>query len=156
MSPVEFLPLGDDRPYFRRPTIFTPRSAHGGATLNYISPRAESPTVLIVDQSEECREVLRTMLQRRGLRTVEATEAAHGLELAREHCPDVIVLDLESNASDESSIRDQFGDQQTRRDASMVILGSLPRAPETARTRFVQKPYHYAPLIRTIEQLLEN
>ena len=50
-----------------------------------------SPTVLIVDPSADNREVLRTALARRGLTIFEAEAADRGLELAREHRPDVIV-----------------------------------------------------------------
>ena len=53
------------------------------------------PSVLIVDRSEETREVLQTVLERRGVRTLAAGRTAAGLDLARRHQPDLIVLDLE-------------------------------------------------------------
>ena len=52
-------------------------------------------SVLIIDASEETREVLQTALERRGLRILAADRARRGLELARRHHPDLIVLDLE-------------------------------------------------------------
>ena len=52
-------------------------------------------SVLIVDRSEETREVLQTVLERRGVRTLAAGRAEMGLELARRHHPDLVVLDLE-------------------------------------------------------------
>ena len=51
-------------------------------------------SVLIVDRSEETREVLQTVLERRGERTLAASRAVKGLELARRHRPDLVVLDL--------------------------------------------------------------
>ena len=42
-------------------------------------PDELSKRVLIVDQSEDNREVLRTALQRRGLRTIEASGVDQGL-----------------------------------------------------------------------------
>jgi len=52
-------------------------------------------SVLIVDRSQETREVLQTALERRGVRTLAAGASATGLRLARQHQPDLIVLDLE-------------------------------------------------------------
>lgn len=111
-------------------------------------------SVLIVDCSEESREVLRTVLGRRGLRILEATEARQGLELARRHHPGVIVLDLETESADDATVRDQY-DLQTRREgASLVVLGrSVHSAP--VRGAVVSKPYHFAPLVRKIEELLD-
>ena len=51
--------------------------------------------VLIVDRSEENQEVLRTALERRGLRILAASRARQGMDLARAYRPDLIVLDLE-------------------------------------------------------------
>jgi two-component system cell cycle response regulator DivK len=110
-----------------------------------------SPSVLIVDSSAENREVLRTVLARRGLRIFEAEEAERGLELAREHHPDVIVLDVESQT--EANIEDQFGAEVSEQHSSLVILGQTRRAAAEPTARFVAKPYHFAPLVHTIELL---
>ena len=58
-------------------------------------PSAQS--VLIVDRLSETREVLRTVLERRGLRVYEATEQTEGWKLARQHHPDLIVIDVEDS-----------------------------------------------------------
>jgi CheY-like chemotaxis protein len=129
-------------------------SAQGGAALIPSRFAAAPQSVLIVDRSEESREVLRTVLGRRGLRILEATEARQGLELARRHHPGVIVLDLETESADDDAVRDQYDVQSTREGASLVVLGrSVRSAP--ARGAVVSKPYHFAPLIRKIEELLD-
>ncbi len=132
--------------------------------------------VLIVDRSEETREVLQTVLERRGVRTLAAGRAETGLELARRHRPELIVLDLESwdarvpPAFDKADILptlDEAGKMpalqgpgkmpapQPEYEPHLVLLGSLrgwrDRLP---KGEFVPKPYHYAPLIRRIEELL--
>jgi two-component system, cell cycle response regulator DivK len=114
--------------------------------------RIPSPSVLIVDSSAENREVLRTVLARRGLRIFEADEAERGLELAREHHPDVIVLDVESQAAD-ASLEDQFGAEASEQQTSLVILGKARCALAGGRAQVVAKPYHFAPLVHTIELL---
>ena len=42
-------------------------------------------SVLIVDQSEENREVLRTVLERHGVRIITASRTKEGADLARRH-----------------------------------------------------------------------
>ena len=132
-------------------------------------------SVLIVDRSDDTREVLQTALRRRGLRTLAASRATTGLELARRHHPDLIVLDLELDASeldtselDTSGLDDSGPDslcasfaEHSRTDRTpLVMLGSLrrdhlQRCPAGLPDgECVPKPYHYGPLIRRIEELL--
>ena len=113
-------------------------------------------SVLIVDQSDECREVLRTVLEHRGLRILEADAAETGLELARRHRPDLIVLDMELDASSPTSVTGEFASPCGAKPTPLVVLGSVRRADRPSAGEFVAKPYQYAPLIRRIEQLLEE
>jgi two-component system, response regulator RegA len=113
------------------------------------------PTVLIVDRSDETLEVLQTALERRGLRTFAATAADRGLALARQHCPDLIVLDLEMDASSPETLSAPFAAHAQAGHTPLVMLGTARR--DTQRLpegEFVAKPYHYGPLIRKIEELL--
>lgn len=113
-------------------------------------------SVLIVDSSEETREVLQTALERRGLRIFSAGQARQGLDLAKEHHPDVIVLDLEVDDSGPDCISAPFAEQSRTDRAPLVLLGSIRRRQPPAGGEFVAKPYHYGPLIRKIEELLAS
>jgi DNA-binding response OmpR family regulator len=97
--------------------------------------------------------VLRTALSRRGIRTIEAAAAAEGLELAREHHPDVIVLDLEGERIDAAAIRQQFATEAGDQESRLIVLGRVRRGPAFTGGHVIGKPYHFAPLIHTIEQL---
>jgi CheY-like chemotaxis protein len=130
-------------------------------------------SVLIVDRSRETREVLQTALERRGVRTLAAGRTEKGLELARLHQPDLIVLDLElEDMPDCLPVGQAFlPDRELTRakpraadepetaqyQPQMILLGSLRglrnHLPEG---EFVRKPYHYGPLIRKIEELLAS
>lgn len=111
--------------------------------------------VLIVDQSADSRSVLRTVLERRGVQIFEAPGARQGLEIVREQRPEVVVLDWESAAGEDASIRAAYESELTSHRAELVILGNLRRCELTADQHLVRKPYHYGPLIRKIEQLIE-
>lgn len=115
-------------------------------------------SVLIVDRSEETREVLKTALERRGMRIFAASRAERGLELARQHQPDLIVLDLEVDNSAPETVCEPFAKHAQGHQTPMVVLGSLRCPTHDAKDgqsrEFVSKPYHYGPLIRKIEELL--
>lgn len=114
-------------------------------------------SVLIVDSSEETREVLRTALEKRGMRILSASRADEGLVMARQHRPDLIVLDMEMQPGCTEAVTDGFTDESRQHDTPLVLLGTARRCRlQMPREQFVAKPYHYTPLIRRIEALLEQ
>ena len=115
----------------------------------------QPPSVLIVDRSEETREVLTTALERRGLRILSASRPGRGLQLAREHHPDLIVLDLEAEGGEADEVCTPFAEQSRANQTTLVVLGSVRRDyPYPTVGEIIPKPYHYGPLIRRIEELV--
>ncbi|HUY87409.1 MAG TPA: response regulator [Pirellulales bacterium] len=113
-------------------------------------------SVLVVDSLEETREVLRSSLERRGVRILAASEPEQGLALARRHRPDLIVLDLECRRG-QARASEELAAASLADETPLVLLGSARRAPASLPSdQFVSKPYHYGPLIRKIEELLEQ
>ena len=106
--------------------------------------------------------MLEEALRRRGLRTLQAGRSEKGLELARQHRPDLIVLDLDLDdapAEQFSTLPCDGGETPTPQSPPyqprLVLLGSLRGLPRRLPGgEFVSKPYHYGPLIRKIEELL--
>lgn len=115
-----------------------------------------SPSVLIVDRSEETREVLETALEKRGIRTFSASRVHRGTEMARSRHPDLIVLDLELDRSSPEELCSKFNGAADPDEPSMVLLGSMRQGSSNPRREIVSKPYHYGPLIRRIEEILET
>jgi two-component system cell cycle response regulator DivK len=111
------------------------------------------PSVLIVDSSDDNREVLRTVLSRRGMRTIEAEQADQGLQLARIHRPDVIVLDIDDEQFGGEQISDQFAEEASDDRSQLIVVGRFCREKASRGSRMVSKPYHFSRLIHTIEQL---
>jgi CheY-like chemotaxis protein len=52
-------------------------------------------TVLVVDDHALNRKLVRDVLGHAGYRVLEAGDAAGGIELAREHVPDLILMDIQ-------------------------------------------------------------
>ncbi len=126
-------------------------------------------SVLVVDPTDETRDVLRVALEHRGLRTLGARRLDEALALAGECQPDCVVFDLELESINcsETQLVDNFAARSPGR--PLVLLGRAKLNDRSARpisndgssgldttrtTEFVAKPYHYAPLIRKIESLL--
>ncbi|MBV8855448.1 MAG: response regulator [Acidobacteria bacterium] len=53
-----------------------------------------APTILVVEDSDDTRDVIRLELERWGYRVVEATDGREALEAVAHVCPDLILMDL--------------------------------------------------------------
>lgn len=113
------------------------------------------PRVLIVDEQEETRQVLRTVLERRGMHILEASRADRGLELARHHHPNLIVMDVELQTASAPDVSAGFAAETAEHDTPVILLGAVRQGMARPRSgEVVSKPYHYGLLIRKIEELL--
>lgn len=112
--------------------------------------------VLIIDQSADSRSVFRTVLERRGVHIFEARGTRQALDIVRQQRPEVVVLDWESATADDPSLRAACESEVASHGAELVILGNLRRSELMPEQHLVRKPYHYGPLIRKIEQLIEH
>ena len=117
-------------------------------------PKTVDPKVLIVDPSTDNQEVLCAALASRGMEALAALDLTEGLRQLSEADPDLIVLDVESIP--EGSLQSSEFETATQRFGHRLIaLGAIRRQSDRfGGGSFVAKPYHYAPLIRTIEGLL--
>src|SRR5262245_56957221 len=106
-----------------------------------------SPSVLIVDESADNREVLRTALARRGIETLEANNTAEGLQMACDHRPDVIVLDLEEKQHEAALAGRRFVEAASGSGSQLIVLGKARRGPVFTGGHVIRKPYHFGPLV---------
>ena len=58
-------------------------------------PAARQCTILVVDDFDDTRLLLRTWLQKRGFRIVEAVDGIEGVAQAQKESPDLIIMDME-------------------------------------------------------------
>ena len=116
-----------------------------------------SQSVLIIDRSEDTSQVLRTVLERRGVQIFDTRHAGTGLKLAQRMHPTLIILDWDVIPADDPSIRDGLDHETESTQTPIVVLGNI-RKSEAILPHYcvVPTPYHYGPLIRKIEQLLTS
>jgi two-component system, cell cycle response regulator DivK len=82
--------------------------------------------VLIVDDDERNAKLARDVLEHAGMRTVSATTAAEGLALAREHLPDLVLMDLRLPDLDGDEAARRLGADERTAAIPVVALSALP------------------------------
>ena len=80
--------------------------------------------ILLVEDNEMNRDMLQRRLQRKGFEVVVAVDGQQGVELAREHVPDLILMDLSLPVMD--------GWTATRRIKADPTTGEIPIIALTA------------------------
>src|SRR5690606_30694267 len=116
-----------------------------------------SQRVLIVDRSAESREVLRTLLERTGKATIEASGPEEAASLAESLRPHLIVYDVDSDPTPEGDGSRRLNDAATRTDTPIVLLGRFSRTnPPLGVRDQLAKPYHYGHLLRKIADVLDT
>jgi len=120
-------------------------------------PKSSQRRILIVDASSESREILRLLLERKGLEAFDASGPDRASQLVHQRQPHLIVYDVENEHCPLTQAYMDLEQTATRSNIPIVVLGTAKRsmAPISAG-QFVSKPYHYAPLIRRIEELLAD
>ncbi len=83
-----------------------------------ISPDAVTPTILVIEDYLDTRELLATLLQRRGYRVIEAEDGVEGLLKAGWMYPDLIIMDL--------SLPEMDGVEAARRIHAQAKLSQIP------------------------------
>jgi two-component system, cell cycle response regulator DivK len=121
-----------------------------------------SKTILVVEDQEDNRQILRDLLASAGFRMIEAWDGKQALTVARSQQPDLILMDIQLPILD--------GYEATRaikRDpelkhipiiavTSYALSGDETRAREAGCDAYVAKPYSTRHLLAKIGQLLEQ
>jgi len=127
-------------------------------------PRAHEggPTILVVDDHDLNRELIRTMLERKGYRVLQADSGEQGTEVARRERPSLILLDLAMPGKDGfATARELKGDPELGTTplvavTALAMRGDEARAREAGFDAYVTKPVDRHALEETIERLLKR
>jgi CheY-like chemotaxis protein len=123
-------------------------------------PRAPAPatagTVLVVDDDDSIRSVVRLALEDEGYEVVTAAHGADALRCIRSQQPALILLDLQMPVMSGWQLLAHLG--ALARDIPVVIMTAGARARAVAdelRTAgYLGKPFDLARLIETVERLM--
>jgi two-component system cell cycle response regulator DivK len=119
-----------------------------------------SKKILVVEDTEDNRQILRDLLGMAGYEMVEAQDGVQGVAMAAEHRPDLILMDIQMPVMD--------GYEATRRIKADPALASIPVIAVTsyalsgdeAKTRaagcdgYIAKPYSPRQMLAAVREIL--
>jgi two-component system, cell cycle response regulator DivK len=118
--------------------------------------------ILVVEDNEKSMKLFRDVLQVKGYRTLEATTGRRAVELATEHPPDLVLMDIQLPDIDGVvALARLRADERT---ASIPVLALTAQAMEGDRDRFLaagfdgylSKPVNVVELIDTVKQYCDG
>jgi CheY-like chemotaxis protein len=117
-----------------------------------------APNILIADDYEDNRELLRLILLGAEYEVREAEDGRECLRLAREQLPDLIMIDLSMPVLDGWRVFQELkADQRTSNIPCVAVTASEPDRERTLKAGFsgyLSKPFRREDLLGIVEQVL--
>ena len=126
-----------------------------------VKPDEDAPTVLIVDDNADIRTYLRSILQGK-YRVLEAEDGKSGLDLAREHVPDLIVSDVMMPVMNGLEFCQQVKKDGISSHIPVILLTARAlekhqiEGYESGADAYITKPFSPELLLARIENLLQS
>lgn len=119
-------------------------------------------TILLVEDNELNRDMLSRRLQRKGYDILIAVDGAEGIAMAREHRPDLILLDMSLPVMDGWQAAEQVKKDPETRDIAIIGLsahamdGDREKALDAGCDEYESKPIDFPGLLEKIERYTLN
>ncbi len=108
-----------------------------------------SHTILVVDDSEDIREVLKASLNKRGYKVVEAVNGKEAVEIAKSVGPDLILMDLTMPVLDGYAATRQIREAEEMSDVPIVACSACTTVDHRAKAlavgcnEYITKPIDF-------------
>lgn len=118
--------------------------------------------VLVVDDEEMTRNLLRLMLSRSHYVVLEAGGGYEALDMVQEHKPDLVILDLMMPDLDGFSVCERLRKQPETANVPIFILSAradhetVTRGLELGATKYLTKPVGYKELLAHIQDVFAS
>jgi type II secretory ATPase GspE/PulE/Tfp pilus assembly ATPase PilB-like protein/ActR/RegA family two-component response regulator len=122
--------------------------------------RGKGTTVLLVEDEEQLRRVMKDLLEREGYTVAEARDGVQALDQVDRFAPDVIILDLNLPGIDGYSVLSQIRSRPATRTIPVVVLTAKGdednevRVFELGADDFITKPFRAKALSARLEAVL--
>ena len=123
---------------------------------------ASKACVLLVDDEDQLRKVMRDLLEREGYLVAEARDGIQALSEVDRHAPDIIVLDLNLPGMDGYSVLTQLRSRPSTRSIPIIVLTAKGdednevRVFELGADDFLTKPFRARALSARLEAVLSR
>jgi CheY-like chemotaxis protein len=125
-----------------------------------MSVHTEARTVLVADDSDDTRRVVRWMLEQKGYAVIEAADGRQAVAAAVSHRPDLILMDLVMPVLDGFDAVRQVREHEGLRGVPVIAMtardmaASRDRAEDLGFDQYLSKPLDFLRLNVVIERLL--
>jgi CheY-like chemotaxis protein len=126
------------------------------------SGRRESTSVLLVDDEDQLRRVMKDLLEREGYTVTEARDGVEALDQVDRHAPNIIVLDLNLPGLDGYGVLSHLRSRPATAKIPVVVLTargdeeSEVRVFEAGADDFLSKPFRARALSARLEAVLRR
>ena len=117
-------------------------------------------TVLVIEDNEMNMKLARSLLQIGKYSVLEAIDAENGIQLAREHHPDLILMDIQLPGMDGLTATREIKNEPAVKDISVVALTSYAMQGDEKKTMdagcagYIAKPIDTRSFLETLGQFL--
>jgi type II secretory ATPase GspE/PulE/Tfp pilus assembly ATPase PilB-like protein/ActR/RegA family two-component response regulator len=124
--------------------------------------RTQGLRVLLVDDEDQLRRVMRDLLERDGYSVIEAGDGVEALDQVDRHAPDIIVLDLNLPGLDGFGVLSHLRSRRATHDIPVVVLTARGdeeneiRVFEFGADDFLSKPFRARALSARLEAVLRR
>ena len=118
--------------------------------------------ILIADDEEDVRNLVRFAFERRGFKVVEATDGRETVTVACQELPDIILLDAMMPGISGYEASRRLKETETTKGIPIVFLSARSQAYEVAEGResgavaYIIKPFSPKELVAQVEEILQK
>ena len=118
--------------------------------------------VLVIEDDELNQKLVKEILRVGNYKAIAALDAETGIEMARRHKPDLILMDIHLPKMDGFSATKIIKSDKNLKQLPIVALTALAmpddreKALEAGCDGYVTKPFRFQDLLKTIDQLLDS
>ena len=116
--------------------------------------------ILVVEDTEDNRQILRDLLGMAGYDMVEAHDGAEGVAMAAEHRPDLILMDIQMPVMDGYEATRQIKANPELKAIPIVAVTSYALSGDEQKTRdagcdaYIAKPYSPRQMLAKVREIL--
>lgn len=122
---------------------------------------ADAPRVLVVEDDQKIRDIMKWILERAGFRVSTADDGESGAAAAIADPPDAVLLDLMLPKLSGFEVLSRLRDAEGTKDVPVIIVtaraageGSLGAARERGAVGYLEKPFKSETLVAVVREIL--
>jgi DNA-binding response OmpR family regulator len=123
---------------------------------------SKKPTILVADDDPQILTMLGIRLAKRGYQVLEAADGLQTLSKARQHHPDLVLLDVMMPGKNGWEVAKELRADDDLRNVGIVMLTAIGErvnemtSPLYGADAYVDKPFDFADLEAKIKKVLED